>query len=133
MATVQRRMRPANAAARGQSVRSEEEEIGKGYVSTSIKDRSGPYHEEHKEVEVSRTRFSVENPAAFIRVGAGLTINMDNFESLRIDCAVTLPCLPTGAGMQKAYETASNFVADKIAEEQTNWLGAVKPKQGKGR
>lgn len=125
-----RRVRPSAAVARGASAsRREVEETAHGHVSTSMTRGKERYYEESRDVVGSSKRFSEANPAAFVRVGAGLTINMQNFESLRIDVAVTVPCLPTE--LDKAYEEASQFVSDKIAEEQTNWLGATTTKRSK--
>lgn len=132
-----RRTRPANAVARGAAAPASApttrrvEEVGRGFVSTSVKDRKSTYYENHREVEVGRVQFSEANPAAFVRVGVGLTINLDNYESLRIDCAVTMPCDRTQ--LEEGYQIASDFVADKTAEEQTHWLGQPEVKRGKGR
>jgi len=65
--------------------------------------------------------FDESDPPAYVRVGGGLTINQGNFESLRIDCSVSIPCKRDS--IEEAYIIASDFVADKIAEEQTAWLG----------
>lgn len=134
--TTLRRVRPANAVARAASVpplpaqpRRVTEEAGKGFVGTSVKDRAGVYYENHQEVEVLRATFTEADPAAFVRVGAGLTINLDNYESLRIDCAVTIPCRRDQ--LDEGYQIASDFVSDKINEEQTNWLGQAQVKKGK--
>ena len=131
MATPIRRLNPANAAARGASrvaptstptpVKRRTEEAARGFVSTEAKDRDGPYHKEDKEIELLRTTFEEGQQPAFVKVGAGLTINQGNFESLRIDCSVTIPCLPHE--IQDAYEIASNFVVEKIAEEEMIWQG----------
>lgn len=110
----------------------EVEERGHGYVSASVKDRHSTYYENHREVEVLREIFSEEDPAAFVRVGAGMTINLDNYESLRIDCGVTIPC--KRESLKEAYDIASEFVAERISEEQVHWLGtAEKTRSGKGR
>lgn len=154
--TPTRRMRPGIAAARGATAMAEAspaqpakppmkssrppsittEERGHGFVSTSVKDRQGTYYEDHKEVEVLKETFSEEDPPAHVRMGAGMTINLDNYESLRIDCAVTIPCHRDR--LQEAYEIASAFVADRINDEQVNWLGsaeksATNTTKGKGR
>lgn len=146
-----RRMRTETAVARGaakadkepqeaqqrevKSSRKNNEERGHGYVSASVKDKHSTYYENHREVEVLREMFSDEDPPAHIRVGAGMTINLDNYESLRIDCAVTIPC--NRERLQEAYEIASEFVAERISEEQVNWLGVADKtrsgKSGKGR
>lgn len=122
-ATV-RRVRPSSAVARGSNQRRSTvvEETTKGHVSTSMTRGKDRYFEESREVTGASRRFSEENPAAFVRVGAGLTINMQNFESLRIDVSVTIPCHPDE--LEAAYQEASDFVAEKVSEEETNWLGA---------
>lgn len=125
-----RRMRPGSAVARAASEpRRVVEETTKGHVSTSMTRGKDRYYEESRDVVGGSKRFSESNPAAFVRVGAGLTINMQNFESLRIDVAVTVPCLPTE--LEEAYQEASQFVADKVAEEQSNWLGETTRKRSK--
>lgn len=123
--------RPATTSSRKTQ---QTEERGHGYVSASVKDKHGTYYENHREVDVLQQTFSDEDPAAFIRVGAGMTINLDNYESLRIDCAVTIPC--KRESLKEAYDIASQFVSDRIDEEQVNWLGVadkVKASNGKGR
>lgn len=103
--------------------------MGRGFVSTQVKRKSEVYHEEDKEVEVLRSIFTDNEQPALVKVGAGMTINLGNFESLRIDCGVTIPCHPHD--IERAYEVASNFVADRIADEQTAWTGAVTDKTKK--
>lgn len=128
MATAQRRMKPVRVSA---PPTKSTEERGHGYVRSEVKDREGVYHEAEREVEVLRARFTEDDPPAFVKVSAGLTINMGNFESLRIDCAVTLPC--SRGDLAEAHQIASDFVAERISEEQTNWLGGGNEKtRGKG-
>ena len=138
MATPTRRISVSNAAARAQRQAPEEQpprkavlssrqrkmEQGRGFISTSVKDRTGPYHEASKELTVTEVVFEENEHPAFVKVGAGLTINMQNFESLRIDCAVTLPC--HARDIQATFDFASNFVADRITEEEVSWLGSAK-------
>ena len=138
MATAKRRMnpaqvQPAEAPAPARTVTrpssrhttrasaSTTEERGGGYVRTTAGDKAGPYYETDREVEVLRATFSEEDPPVYVKVGAGLTINMGNFESLRIDCSVSIPC--KRGDIEAAYNLGSDFVAEKINEEQTNWLG----------
>ena len=135
MATTRRRLRPAAAASRGEANRAQQsrttEERGTDFVRTEVKDRQGVYYEVDREVEVLRETFSEDNPPAFVKVGAGLTINLGNFESLRIDCSVTVPC--GRERLKEGHEIASQFVADRISEEQTNWLGGADKTRGKAR
>lgn len=135
-----RRLRTAQASARGAAAAppppaparravapKRTEEVARGFVATSVKDRDGVYDETDRELEVLRRVFEDGQKPAYMKVGAGLTINLGNFESLRVDCAVTIPCLPTE--LQEAYEIGSNFVADKMAEEQEKWTGTGNAKK----
>lgn len=136
MATAaRRRMNPASVQPAEEPVRARtgthpptraaaktSEENGHGYVRTTVSDKQGVYHEADRELMVLGSRFSEADPPAYVKVGAGLTINMGNFESLRIDCSISIPC--QRGDIEEAYTLASDFVADKINEEQTNWMGA---------
>lgn len=136
-----RRMRPATASARGaantptpSTPKKTIEAKGRGFVSTSVKDRESTYHESHREVDVLNEMFTPEDPPASVMVGGGLTINLGNFESLRIDCQVTLPCRRDR--LKEVYEIASEFVMARIDEEQIAWSGQAdkqKMNSGKGR
>lgn len=112
---------PAPAASQRRSRPGVREERGHGYVRTSTAHKKEVYDETDRELDVNRREFEQGEEPAFVQVGAGLTINMGNFESLRIDCQVRLPCRPDE--LDETYDQAANFVADKIAEEQTRWLG----------
>ena len=116
-----RRIRPTPAPVAA----SRTEHRGTGFVRTEVKDRTSVYHEEDREVEILREMFADDDPPAHVKVGAGLTINLGNFESLRVDCAVTIPC--HRSRIQEAYQLGSDFVSEAISNEQTNWLGSAKP------
>ena len=97
------------------------QETGRAMTSTTVSDRQGPYHESSSEDTVLTREFADNEPIAQVKVGAGLTLNLGNFESLRIDCHVTIPC--SRDDLDEAYDTASQFVSDKIQQEQSSWLG----------
>lgn len=132
MAPPVRRMRPATAAARGVSTRTEVVQ-GKGFVSATVKDRQGPYYDNEKTFDLREVRFTSDDPPAYVKVGGGLTINMGNFESLRVDCSVSIPCHRNR--IEEALQEASDIVAARISEEETNWLGEDSSKRltGKGK
>lgn len=137
MATPVRRLRTATAATRGAAnreaappapaprvspvKRAHTEEAGKGYVATSYSRSKKVIDETHRDAETAVRRFAPGEEVAYVRIGAGCTINMDKFESLRIDCAVTLPCLPHE--INETADEASQFVLDRMNEEQIRWLG----------
>ena len=64
------------------------------------KDESTP-----KNIEVRK--FEVE--PAYVRVSAGMTKNMGNYESLRVDVALTVPCYT------EEIDKVVPLVADKVA------------------
>lgn len=66
---------------------------------------------EHREIAPARL--------AHVRFGAGLTINLGNFESARLDVQVELPC--DVEGLTEAMEEASEFVQARLAEEEARW------------
>jgi hypothetical protein len=131
-----RRLKPGNAIARHESEKPIPVKVtvekGRGFVRSSVKmaKEDAPYYQTDREVEVLSARFTEDDPPAMVRVSGGLTINQGNFESLRIDCSVTIPC--HRSKIEEAYQIASDFVADKVAEEETNWMGQPQAKH-KGR
>lgn len=129
MPQVVRRMRPEVAAQRAASAKSTQPtrinvEKGAAKTTTQMKDRHGVYSETDQSDELMTRKFTQDDPAAYVRVGAGLTINLGDYESLRIDCSVTLPC--HRGELDAAYAAASDYVADKLTQEQANWTGTAK-------
>jgi hypothetical protein len=145
-----RRINPANAAARAAQAappplapparpvvkRGPPEvttERGRGFVNAQAKDKQGTYYETNREVNILEETFSADDPPAHVRVSAGMTHNLGDYNSFRVDCSVSIPC--HRSRIKEAYELCSDFVAEHIAEEEANWLGAGnETKQaGKGR
>lgn len=121
MATA-RRLRTGTAKARGTS----STQTGSAQTRVTASHRGEPYHEtsqNHTGSFLERTFMEGEEPA-FVRFAAGVTINLGDFNSLRIDSSVTLPCLPVD--IDEAHQIAADFVADKIADEEFNWVGSNK-------
>ena len=117
----QRRMRPAQANARAQANKPFKQERTRMTATTEA------YGNETVQEEILETRaFPPGVEPEFVRVGVGKTINMGNYESLRIDVSVTSPCLP-GERNDK-FEELAEFVADKLLDEEAEWLGSAKPK-----
>lgn len=102
---------------------------GRGSVSSTVKDRTSTYYENDTDYDLLKVEFSQEDPPAEVSMAAGLTLNLGNFESLRIDCRVTIPC--RREDIVAAQQVAADFVAERISEEQTNWLGSHGKHQGK--
>lgn len=135
MHTPKRRLRVDQAAARAESERQAASPVRKinkpatGYVGTSLRHRGQVVQEETREVgnEILTTEFSAENPPALIRVSAGLTKNMGDFNSLRIEVSIEIPV--DRLHLEEGYLEASQFVVDKVAEEELTWCG----EDGRGR
>ena len=54
-------------------------------------------------------------PHATVSVGMGITVNMGNYESTRVDVHVSLPCYPVE--VPQAYEEAKRIVEEKLRAE----------------
>jgi hypothetical protein len=77
--------------------------------------RSTVYGVEQEEREALRVPVFHASPAR-VRVSGGVTENMGNFSSIRVDVMVELPCLPHEVDIGHAYETAARIVEEKISE-----------------
>lgn len=96
------------------------EEIGRRNTSASYSYKGEVTQENTQDEKLGLVSFGPGEEPAFVRVGAGNTFNMGNYESLRIDVSVTLPCHPHQ--IDETYRQASDWVAEKMAEEEQAWL-----------
>ena len=118
--TGKRRVRPGASKARQEASR----ELGQ---QTTTSAHRIPGNDEYspevtqKEI-VSDRRFEAGQHPAFVRVNVGGTYSLGNYESLRLDVSVTLPCLPSE--VDECFTVASDMVAAKLGEEELLWLGA---------
>lgn len=92
----------------------------KVWVDATYKRSDGSKKNANSE-KVLQIRKFVSEPA-YVKVSAGLTKNMQDFEFLRIDVSVTLPCYPeeVDAALEEAADKASVFVNDELER----WLEA---------
>jgi len=60
-------------------------------------------------------RLNTDDNPAIATVKMGVTLNMDNFESLRVDVGLSLPCDPEN--VEDAYEQVYDAVKDKLVEK----------------
>lgn len=72
--------------------------------------------EEDREVH----RFGTD--PAYVRVSAGQTISTGNYESLRVDVAITMPCYKEN--VDETFENVAEDVANKLSSEVEKWIGA---------
>lgn len=64
-------------------------------------------------------------PAAYVRVQAGSTKNLGNYESLRVDVAITLPCLVPE--IDEVQKRLGNTVAQMLEDELEAYGAASAP------
>lgn len=124
MAT-QRRMRSGAAAARASSpapARGYSQEAGSGVSRSAYKVRKEVIDETDQQLITPPVDIPEGVTPAKVRVGAGLTISMGQFESLRVDVVIEMPCMPNEAAINETYELVSELVSDKLTEEQNRWL-----------
>lgn len=62
-----------------------------------------------------------ETEPAYVRVNAGVTKNLGNFESLRVDVSFTVPCYTEE--IEKVQKRVAALVADALDEEVEQYLG----------
>ena len=62
-----------------------------------------------------------ETEPAYVRVAAGQTINLGDFESLRVDVAITMPCYREQVGETQAE--CADWVASRLGNEVDQYLG----------
>jgi hypothetical protein len=63
-----------------------------------------------------------ETEPAYVRVAAGQTINMGDYESLRIDVSVSMPCYVEM--VNETQKECADWVADRLADEVDQYTGA---------
>lgn len=80
----------------------------------------GPPESENELIEVQD--FWVR--PAEVSYGKGVTLNMGNYEAVRIDVRITVPCYREEA--EGAYEFAKHRVDDRLREEIEDARGAAK-------
>lgn len=87
-------------------------------VSLRAAGNAEPLDEGHENETLGTVRVATGQQAR-VRFGAGLTINLGNFESARIDVQVELPC--DADNITAALEEATEFVHTRLAEEEARW------------
>jgi hypothetical protein len=92
---------------------------GRGTVTTS--------RQINREEEVSDTRdfedeVNCPNPA-YVSVSQGMTKNMGDYNSVKINVHVSLPCLPYDDDIRRAHVRASKLVNEFLDEEYEAAVG----------
>lgn len=65
-----------------------------------------------------------DDEPAFVNFGLGATINTGNYESVKVDVRITIPCLPKD--INKIYKFLADDVKKKMKVEIKNIRDAVK-------
>lgn len=76
-----------------------------------------------QEEEMTDNIFPEGIEPARVCVSSGGTHALGDFEFLKIEVSVTLPCMPTAEGIEAAYTRAKEFVSEKLINDQSEWLG----------
>ena len=93
-------------------------EVSRRYFANSI-----PTKEEVESLPALSVRTLPDIPQGSVAFGAGLTINIGNFESVRVDVRLELPCSPEE--VNDAFGVCQEFVETKLAE-QRDMINSVK-------
>lgn len=81
----------------------------RGSISVSSTVTKGGEKSESETVSKEMTREVPDNPA-YVGVSGGMTKNLGDFNSAKINVSVTLPCENTQDALQATYEEASELV-----------------------
>ncbi len=73
--------------------------------------------EKRKVIEVRK----FETEPAFVRINAGVTKNLGNYESLRVDVAISVPCYVEE--IETVQKRTAEMVADMLDTEVEEYLG----------
>lgn len=60
-----------------------------------------------------------ESEPAYVRINTGMTKNLGNYESLRIDVSLTVPCYPEE--IEQVFDKVSDDVAALLAREMQKY------------
>lgn len=90
------------------------EQVGGKIFVTIVHKVDGQESEENEEGELEVRRFETE--PAHIRANYGMTLNLGNYESARVDVSVTLPCYTEEipGAFKKAWEIAKEQIQEQV-------------------
>jgi hypothetical protein len=98
-----------------------------GHQSTKVEVTSGKEltFADTTEVETQHDFSDTEDAITRIKVSGGFTRNLGNFESLRCDVSIELPCRASEKSIKKAFDYASNWVPDRLEELTNAAVGSI--------
>ncbi len=91
-------------------------------VYTAGNEATPDSHDEHEEV-VSVPTFNTD-PARVMVLG-GITRNMGNFNFVKVEVSVDMPCYPETSEIDRAYTLASDIVEEKVQRELDFATGVI--------
>lgn len=91
----------------------------RGSVSVSSQTKINGSNESKETTDSAYVELNTPSPA-YVKVSGGLTKNMGDYNSVRIDVAVTMPCLPTDQDVRSTYESVSKLVDELLSKELNN-------------
>lgn len=101
---------------------STDEHLGTVKVRKTYSKKTGrPDEDSSADLEVAT--FAEGTHPAFVRASTGLTINLGNFESARVDVSVTLPCYPEE--VREAFGRAWHIVETELQANVAGTPGAT--------
>lgn len=79
-----------------------------------------------KEVEfMLPARKKIDGPVATVTLSRGLTINMGNYESARVDETITLPCNADPAEIEATRQSLRNEIEGHVEAERVRLKGTM--------
>lgn len=94
---------------------------GSGFVN--VLKKSGNRVEVNNMETIDMEVKEIMDTPAKVKVLLGHTKNLGNYESLRIEVGVEIPCAPTLEAVELAYEEAVKWVDDKLEKKIVEFLG----------
>lgn len=74
-----------------------------------------------EDVEATEEEVMVfETTPAYVRASAGVTKNLGDYESLRLDVSITIPCYVEH--VEETYQEAATWVSERLDQEINNYM-----------
>ena len=86
--------------------------VSKAKVSKTLKKAGQEMAETHEDVELGEIVYT--QPTCNVGFAMGFTKNLGNYESMRVDVSLHIPCYPDEIG--EIFEKAKQWVDDKLTE-----------------
>lgn len=81
-----------------------------------------------KEERMLSPRTKIEGPPAVVSVGRGLTLNLGDFQSARVDEWISMPCAPTAQDVEATRNDLTREVEAHVEAQRVRIKGSVAEK-----